>query len=125
MYLAPYSLPHTRNYMYYTTLSNGLSGQAEIETKINATEDVQSGNFISLNSVTTRQYGTAINFVSWTQNSHNLKISSVNYLISGTIDGTLTTEYVVSATGTRVRVTKDHLISIVCYSEAHGPWTVM
>jgi hypothetical protein len=87
--------PATRAIMPYSktyTVDRGIShvaGNANIRFKIKTTIDAQYNKFRSVDSVSSSQYGGAINFKSWKQNSYSSSIS-LN-VASVTVKGTITT----------------------------------
>lgn len=114
-------MPNTRDYTLYPTVNaTGIfPGSAELEIRVNVTEDVSSGVFMSINSVTSRQYGTAVNFESWTQTSHTVHIiSNYNSLIYGVVHGTLVAIYTEPKTGNVIRNTSDHDLQVSIDCEA-------
>lgn len=109
----PMSLPHTRNYYYASTVhapGTLYPGSAELRIQVNTTEDVQSGNFMSVNSVISYQYGYAVNFDSWTHMSHTANIA--NYLnpsqVYGSVLGRLVCSLIEPKTRMRLTSTSDH-----------------
>lgn len=88
---------------------------ANIQVNVTATEDAQSEVFLSVDSVTSRQYGGALNFVSWTQNSHTFSIVGASKrCISGHVSGTLVSGYT-SPAGISVTYSSDQNISMDCW----------
>lgn len=99
-----------RNYFIYTTVESPGFGEAGIEIKTNTSEDIQSGKFIYINSCTSRQYGNAVNYKSWTQTAYDLDISSDREWVTGFVFGTLVVEYIEPNTGLKHTYTSDHSI---------------
>ena len=119
--VSPNTLFNTRNYVCDRTVqSPAVAGWATIRVTTNVTEDVSSGVFVNINSCTSRQYGAAVNFISWQHNSNNLAIvdgASINdQLVSGFVYGTLVVEYTDPNTGLKGTYTSDHqvLVEFIC-----------
>lgn len=96
-----------KTYTTYAYLTNSLLAGAQIELSCNAKINIGSGEFMSISNISTRQYGGANYFVSWTQTG-----SGFSYINGGTqasvwANGTLVTE--VDILG-RSRMTLDHTI---------------
>lgn len=83
-------------------------GSAQIEIRINTTEDIQANKFVEINSCTSRQFGGAVNFQSWTHGGDDLSINSSRTWINGTVYGTLVIEYTEPQSGMQVTYTSDH-----------------
>lgn len=85
-------------------------GWANIEQKVTTTIDAQSNYIMSIDGVTTRQYGTALNFQSWTQNSYTKNIGSGGKSMLCLSYGTLTIAYSDPVTGGSYTYTSDHMV---------------
>lgn len=116
------SLPVERTYtLSKSVVSPSVTGSASLQISVTALEDIQSGNFISVLDVTSRQHGLAVNFKSWTQNSHSLRVESspYNWRISGQVHGTLVVEYTIPAVNVVTTYSSDHSIDCVIESGSH------
>ncbi len=89
------------------TSPSGL-GNAHIEIAVNTTQEVQSSSFVTINSCTSRQYGSAVNFKSWSDDGNTLKINSTRKWVSGNVYGTLVVQYTEPNTGITATYTSDH-----------------
>lgn len=109
------SMPYTRNWYTYVTLRapSPVPGSAEMEGAVNATENIQNNTFMYINKVSSRQYGNALNFESWTQTSNSLRIYHSTE-IWGWIFGTIVFVVNEPKTGTVYRNTSDQAIEVSC-----------
>lgn len=100
-----------KTYTSYGYASNGVSGGATLEITCTAKINLGSISFMGISNISTRQYGSATNFVSWTQTD-----SSYEYLEGGRkaqveATGTLVTE--MNILGVNHRETADHVIGMI------------
>lgn len=110
---APYSIMPTEQTFKLNGFANGsVIGSAMIEVTVQATVDAQYNTFMSCNSITSRQYGSAINFESWTQTSTSYTISNDPGVstLTAYANGTLVTSYTDPVSGIKATYTSDHSI---------------
>ena len=109
--ISPRVMETNKTYTSYGYASNGVNGGASLEISCDAKINVGSISFMSISNISTRQYGSATNFVSWTQIG-----SSYEYLEGGRkarveATGTLVTE--MNILGVNHRETADHVIGMI------------
>ena len=100
------------HYSYVKAKSPSGFGYADILITVNYTENVQDGDFVSVNSCGSRQYGSALNFRSWQDNGNTVGIGREGYWICGNVYGTLTIAYTDPNTGITATYTSDHAWNI-------------
>lgn len=101
---------YTKTYTSYENLSNGISGNATIELSCKATIYDGTITFTDISNISTRQYGTATGFVSWSQNSSDFSYLEGRTIADISAIGTLTTQ--VTILGQIHRATYDHTIGM-------------
>ncbi|SHI07091.1 hypothetical protein [Clostridium grantii] len=102
---------YTKTYTTYANISNGALGNATIELKCSGTIYDGTSTFTDISNISTRQYGSAFNFVSWNQYK-----SGYNYLENKKkadvwAEGTLVTEAYIL--GQKIRTTLNHGIGMI------------
>ena len=107
-----------KTYTSYVYADNGLSGGAQIEISCDAKINLGSISFISVKNISTRQYGIATNFVSWTQNDSYYSYLEGGRLAEVVAEGTLVTE--MELLGQRTRYTYDHVIGMIINAAGEG-----
>lgn len=111
---SPRIMPVTKYFTYTArvdspkTIGGVRMGWANIEQKVTTTVDAQSNYIMSINNVTTRQYGAALNFQSWTQNSYTKSIGNGGKSMLCLSYGTLSIAYSDPFTGGSYTYTSDH-----------------
>lgn len=108
-------LMYTKTYTTYANLSNGLLGNATIELKCNGTIYDGTLTFTSISNISTRQYGSSFNFVSWTQTDSGYSYMDNNKKADVWAEGTLVTE--VNIVGQVFRTTLDHGIGMIIQAQ--------
>lgn len=106
---------YTKTYTTYANLSNGVLGNATIELKCNGTINDSTISFISISNISTRQYGSAFNFVSWTQTDSGYSYMDNNTKADVWAEGTLVTE--ANIAGQVFRTTLDHGIVMIIQAQ--------
>lgn len=91
-------------------IANDWGSGATIGIEMDATVNLGANTFVSVESLSSRQYGLSLNFKSWTQRSAVYSISSDYRTVYITIKGTMETAVAVAG-AVVVGVTKDHTIT--------------
>lgn len=104
-------LSYTKTYTTYANLRNGRLGNATIELTCSGTIYDGSITFTSISNIATRQYGSAFNFVSWTQNNSGYTYMDNKKKANVWAEGTLVTE--ANIAGQVFRQTQDHGIGMI------------
>jgi len=112
--IVPQGFHYTRKYTSYVNASNGITGNAVIE--ISCTGTIYDGTitFVSVSNISTRRYGSATGFVSWTQNSSDYTISEDKKFANVTATGTLVTR--LNILGVEHSASFDHVIGMVIHA---------
>lgn len=106
---------YTKTYTTYANLSNGVLGNATIELSCSGTINDSTISFISISNISTRQYGSAFNFVSWTQTDSGYTKFDNNRKADVWAEGTLVTE--ANIAGQVFRQTQDYGIGMVIQAQ--------
>lgn len=106
---------YTKTYTTYANLSNGVLGNATIELSCSGTINDSTISFISISNISTRQYGSALNFVSWTQTDSGYTKFDNNRKADVWAEGTLVTE--ANIAGQVFRQTQDYGIGMVIQAQ--------
>ena len=111
--IMPQGFHYTRKYTSYANASNGVSGNATIE--ISCTGTIYDGTitFVSVSNISTRRYGTAIGFISWTQTNSDYTISEDKKLANVNATGTLVTRW--NVLGVEYSAAYDHMIGMIIH----------
>lgn len=98
-------MPNTEDKKIY----NNLVGWANIRLTCVATIYDETISFVSISDINSRQYGYALNFVSWTQNRTFYGIGGTGQTAGIYAEGTLVTIIPDPIFGNNIIVTKDQL----------------
>jgi len=111
--ISPYAIiGAVTRYKNETAKSPSGMGSANILVTIKTHDDISLGKFVAIDSCTSRQYGGAVNFQSWTDTGNSLSISTDRNWVNGFINGTLVIAYTEKLTGMNITYTSDHSILI-------------
>lgn len=109
--ITPNVMEITKNYTTYGYADNGITGGAQIELTCTAKINLGSNSFMSISNISTRQYGSATNFISWTHKSSSYSYEEMGRHARVEAEGTLVTELTIL--GVKHRTTNDHIIGMV------------
>lgn len=113
----PFVMPVTRNVHEDIRVESDGIGRADIRVDANVTVDMQSGNVMNVNSLSTYQYGYSINFDQWVPTSVTKRLNTpkVGY-IQVSVKGRATFSHTNPTTGIKIGYTAEvsKVVNIEC-----------